>query len=189
MFTPRLRFFLIIIAVTYGGLRVSKGDGAAGIIFVAAAILLIGHFRNGPIRPALMALNKGRMEEAKTLVNSVRYPHLLSAQSRAYYHWIRGILAANDPADLTFAEKELLLAINGSLRTSNDRCLAMASLAEVVVQSNDFTRAYELLDSATQSSVTPTTSEYLESLRIRFREAEQPGDLTARRRTVALLGR
>ena len=179
MFTPRLRFFIIILAVTYGCLRVSQGDRAAWMLLVAAAILFIGHFRNGPIRPALMALQNGKIEDAKKLVNSIRYPHLLSAQSRAYYHWIRGLLAAGSPADLAFAERELQLAIDGSLRTRKDRCLAMASLAEVVAQSNDFTRANELLDKAVQSSPNPTTTDYLNSLRSRFQEAANRGDSTA----------
>ena len=175
MLTPRIRLFIIAFAVTYGVIRMSQGDRSAWLLFVAASVLVIGHFRNGPIRPAFMAIQKGRIDEARKLMSSIRYPHLLSAQSRAYYHWIRGIMAANDPADLPLAEKEIQLAIDGALRTPNDRCLAIASLAEVVAQSNDLTRANGLLDQAIQSSPNSTTSGYLESLRSRLRGAEQGG--------------
>jgi len=141
MFTPAVRFTIIALAVAYGCFQLANGDHAAYILFFAAAILAIGHFRSGPIRPAFVALQRGEIDVARKLVDSIKHPNLLSAQSLAYLHWIRGVRATVDPTDLEIAEREMQLAVNGNLRTSNDLCVATATLAEIVALSKQPNKA------------------------------------------------
>ena len=150
-----------------------QGDKSAFIAFIGAAILIIGHFRYGPIRPAFVALQKGRVDVARELVQAVTLPSLLSAQSLAYLHWIRGVLATADPVNLAIAEQEMSLAVDGQLRTSNDRCLATATLAEIVALSHDLHRANSLLDKASQIPHSTAARDYLDALRARFSESQK----------------
>jgi hypothetical protein len=73
--------------------------------------------------------------------------------------------------DLSVAERELQLAVDGKLRTSNDRCVATAALAEIVSLSRDLDRASSLLDKAFQIPHNAGTAQHLEKIRKRIREA------------------
>jgi len=152
MFTPRICFLIIIVAIIFGCVELNRGDHSAYLPFTGAALLIIGHFRYGPIRPAFLALQRGQFDTARRLVGSIRYPNLLSGQSKACFHWLRGALATLEPVDLSVAERELQLAVDGQLRTSNCRYVATAALAEVVSLSKDLDRANSLLDKASQMS-------------------------------------
>ena len=123
-------------------------------------------------RDCIVALEKGRVDVARQLVQTVTLPNLLSAQSLAYLHWIRGVLATADPVNLAIAEQEMQLAVDGRLRTSNDRCLATATLAEIVALSQDFNRANSLLDNASKIPHSTAARDYIDTLRARFREAK-----------------
>jgi hypothetical protein len=171
MFTPRVRFLIIVVAIIFGCVELSRGDRSAYLPFTGAALLIIGHFRYGPIRPAFLALQRGQFDTARKLVGSIRYPSLLSAQSKAYFHWLRGALATLEPVDVTVAERELQLAVDGKLRTSNDRCIVTAALAEIASLSKDVDRANSLLDKAFQISHNSAAAQYLETIRNRIREA------------------
>lgn len=171
MFTPRVRFLIIVVAIIFGCVELNRGDRSAYLPFMGAAVLMIGHFRYGPIRPAFIALQRGQYDTARELVGSIRYPDLLSAQSKAYFHWLRGALATIEPADLSLAERELQQAVDGKLRTSNDRCIATAALAEVVSLSKDLDRAKALLDKAAKIPHNEVAAQYLEAIRKRVCEA------------------
>ena len=171
MFTPRVRFLIIVVAIIFGCVELNRGDRSAYLPFTGAALLIFGHFRYGPIRPAFLALQRGQFDTARKLVESIRYPNLLSAQSRAYFHWLRGALATLEPVDLSVAERELQLAVDGKLRTSNDRCVATAALAEIVSLTKDLDRASSLLDKAFHIPHNAGTAQHLEKIRKRIREA------------------
>jgi hypothetical protein len=170
MFTPRIRFLIIVLAILFGCVELNRGDRSAYLPLMGAVVLIIGHFRYGPIRPAFLALQRGQYDTARELVGSIRHPNFLSAQSKAYLHWLRGALATLEPADLSVAERELQQAVDGKLRTSNDRCIATAALAEVISMSKDLDRANALLDKAAEIPHNEETAQYLETIRNRIRE-------------------
>lgn len=172
MFTPRIRLLLIVVAISFGCVELTRGGDSSYLPFIAAALLVIGHFRYGPIRPAFIALQRGQFDEARTLLGSIRYPSLLNGQSKAYFHWIRGVLATLEPADLATAERELQLAAHGKLRTSNDRCIATAALAEVLFLARDFDRSKSVLEEAAQISHSAAAAQMLDALRVRFRDGD-----------------
>lgn len=123
-----------------------------------------GYVRYGAIRPAFFAMRRGKLELARKHLQSIRFPTLLSAESKAYYHWIQGVLAAEDASQLEWAEDELQRAISGKLRTSNDRCLALATLAQIVASRGGTTRAGQILTQAQQTPHRAATARLLEEL-------------------------
>ncbi len=172
MFTTSIRLAIIVIALGSGCFQLTKGNRSGFVGLIGAAMLIFGFFRYGPIRPAFLALNNGRFSDAERLVASIKFPNLLNAESRAYLHWIQGVLATRDPGRLGFAEEQMQLAIDGNLRTSNDRSIATATLAQIVAQTKNLERAIKLLDQAENIPHSPTAATFLAKLRSEIEAAK-----------------
>lgn len=172
MFSFPVRIIIVVIAAAYGSYKLANGDQSGYVWLAAAAIFVIGYFRYGPIRPAFVAMQCGHVDAARKLIETIKFPKLLSAQSRAYLHWIHGVLATQDTNNLAYAEEQMRLAIDGHLRTSNDRCLATATLAHIVAQNSDVERAKQILRDAEQIPHKDNASDYLNKLKAEFEKAK-----------------
>jgi len=172
MFTLPLRIAIVVASASYGVYELLHGDQLGYLWLAAAVFFVVGYFRYGPIRPAFKALQRGQFKRAERLVATVKFPNLLSGQFRAYFHWIHGVLAAQDDNNFVLAEEQMRLAIDGALRTSNDRCLATAALAQIFAQSDDSERAKQLLADAEQIPHKDSTSTYLKKLKLEFEKVE-----------------
>lgn len=164
MFTPTLRFLLAAAVAVFAVSQLARGERSAYLLLLAAALLVAGHFRYGAIRPAFFAMRRGEVESARRLIRSVKRPNLLSPQSRAYWHWIQAVIAADLDKDLGRAESQMRLAVEGALRTSHDRCIATATLARIVGYRGDLDRARGLLAEAKKIPHREGAEEYLGKL-------------------------
>ena len=63
------------------------------ILYLLAAILVLGHFLFGPMRLIQSHMEAGDMEAANKVVNSIIFPQLLIKPMRSVYHTIKGNLA------------------------------------------------------------------------------------------------
>jgi tetratricopeptide (TPR) repeat protein len=69
------------------------GFWASFIIYLLAVIAILGHFLLGPMRLIQTAMEEGNMEEAKRIVEGIRFPALLIKPIRSVYYTIKGNLA------------------------------------------------------------------------------------------------
>jgi tetratricopeptide (TPR) repeat protein len=69
------------------------GFWASFIIYLLAIIAILGHFLLGPMRLIQTAMEEGNMEEAKRIVEGIRFPALLIKPIRSVYYTIKGNLA------------------------------------------------------------------------------------------------
>lgn len=174
MFTSQVRISIVVLAFAFGIYRMASGDPAGYVCVAAGCLILFGYFRFGAIRPAFMAMRRGDLARAKQHLDSMASPRLLSGQSRAYYHWVCGVLAAQQPESLSEAEEQMQLALDGSLRTSHDRCLATATLAEIVARNHDLPRARQLLAEAQLIPHRPGAADDLQRLQVEFNNGVVP---------------
>src|SRR5436853_691936 len=88
------------------------------IIYFIAVILILGHFLFGPMRLIQTAMEQGDMEEAKKVVDSIKFPGLLIKPVRSVYFTIKGNLAMVDK-DFDTAEKHMKksLSLGGGAMT------------------------------------------------------------------------
>ena len=63
------------------------------ILYLLAAVLILGHFLFGPMRLIQSHMEAGDMEAANKVVNSIIFPQLLIKPMRSVYHTIKGNLA------------------------------------------------------------------------------------------------
>ncbi len=168
MFSLPVRIALIVVALTVGIYLVTTGEIFGYGLTATAAIFAVGYFRYGPIRPAFMALQRQQFDRAQNLADTIRFPNLLGPEARAYFCWIQGVLSAQDDENLDHAEERMKLAIAGPLRTDNDRCVATATLAQIVFQNNEPDRAFKILDNAMQIGHKDEVNAYLEQIKSEF---------------------
>ena len=147
MFTPVTRAFLILGSIAYAIWLFSMGNLGGILFLVAAACLVFGYFRYGTIWLAFQAVRKGKFKLAEKLIGKVFDPNSLNPQSRAYYHWVHGMLALKH-GDLNRARDFLDLAATGKLRTSNDRSMVACTLTQIALAKGDRVAAEEQLQKA-----------------------------------------
>lgn len=73
--------------------NMEAGFWASFIIYLLAIIAILGHFLLGPMRLIQTAMEEGNMEEAKRIVEGIRFPALLIKPIRSVYYTIKGNLA------------------------------------------------------------------------------------------------
>jgi len=66
------------------------------ILYLLAAILIVGHFLLGPMRLVQSYMESGDMEGAKKVVNGIMFPGLLIKPMRSVYFTLKGNLAMVD---------------------------------------------------------------------------------------------
>ncbi len=131
MLFSRLRLLLIGLFLVLGiVLHVQKGIGVAWYLYVTSLILLATHFLYGNVWAAFSKLRKGQLEEAERLLKQTTNPAWLAPGPKAYYHFIRGMIALQRKA-LPESENHLQKALDRGLRTNNDNALAALNLAHI----------------------------------------------------------
>lgn len=143
-FTPAMRLTLALLALVAGGYLLQLGTSAAALVFSTAVLLLWNYVRHSSVWSAFRAFQRRDIARVRMLLGYVRWPHLLSKPSLAYYHWLQGVVDAAD-GRLKAAQVHLLVAAAGDLRSPNDRCLVQCLLAEVLLQQGDREAAREHL--------------------------------------------
>jgi len=93
-----LAFLVIAVFVNY-----QTSFWPSFIIYVIAAVLIVGHFLFGPMRLIQTAMEEGNLDEARRIVNGIRFPGLLIKPIRSVYYTLKGNL---DMADQKFDSAE-----------------------------------------------------------------------------------
>ena len=162
MFSNPQRFVIISAALGLGCYLLKTGDETGYAAIAAAVFFIYGYFRYNAIRPAFLAVHRGEIETARRLSASIKFPNLLSEQSRAYLHWIYGALAFSD-GNFCLADVQMRNAIAGKLRTSNDRCIATATLAQIAAKNGRLDEANRLMNKAKLIPHKEETNEFLQN--------------------------
>ncbi len=86
--------------------NIQAGFWPSFVLYLAAVILIVGHFIFGPMRLIQECMETGDMEAAKKVLNSIWFPGLLIKPIRSVYYTVKGNL---DMVDQNYegAEKNL----------------------------------------------------------------------------------
>jgi len=114
---------------------------------VAGILLLLTHFLTSNVSAAFMLLRGGELDKAEQLIDQVKKPEWLLKRHRAYYHFTKGMIAAQRNA-IPHAKHHLAEALQIGLRTPTDNALAAINLSNFAYQANDRPEAKKYLDKA-----------------------------------------
>lgn len=168
MFSPRVRALLAAVSFAFGCYQVVSGHYVGLVFFAVAAFLAYGYFKYGTVWLAFRAVARGEMEGAAKLLAQVRKPEALGAQDRGYYELASGFVCASRGQNER-AEAHLRAALAHELRTDNDRALAEAVLAQLLIARDEMVEARKLLERAVGRDSRPAIA-----ARIRAIQSELP---------------
>ena len=86
----QLGILLLVIGIV---VDIFSGFWPAFPAYLIGLIMIAGHLFIGPLRLVQEAMEKGDMDAAERVVNSVRYPNLLYKPVRSAYYTVKGQLA------------------------------------------------------------------------------------------------
>lgn len=147
MLSPTGRWLLVAMTVGFGTHLLTQGQWTGALFLASGALLAIGHWLYGSVRVAFLALRRGDMARAASLLERTPDTRLLSRESRAYRAWILAALA-EARGELADAIAQLETAIDLGLRTKNDRVLALGTQAALHAKVGDRARAQQRLEQA-----------------------------------------
>ena len=104
----QLGIFLVLVGIAT---NVWAGFWPAFPAYLIGVILIAGHFFIGPLRLIQEHMEKGDMEGAERVVNSVKYPNLLYKPIRSAYYTVKGQMAMMKQ-DFDGAEKHMKKGID-----------------------------------------------------------------------------
>ena len=126
-----IRLALVILFFILGiAIQVMQGIGSAWYLYLTAFILLATHFLFGNVWAAFSKIQKGKIGEAETLLKQIKKPNWLYKKHRAYYHFIKGMIALQHK-ELKDGEQHLNKALELGLRNDNDTAMARLNLAHI----------------------------------------------------------
>ena len=172
MLSKRFRFVFVAILIGYGiYLTGTEGLGRSWIAFLAALMMVLGHFWFGTVWAASKLIHKGELEKAQRLLDDIRRPDFLLKKYRAEYYFMQGVLSLYEK-DLAKGETNLNRALNIGLQSNNSRALAYLNLAHLCIVKNRFAEAKQYLNKGKEIEANLHVLKQMEALEAKIAEQE-----------------
>lgn len=110
------------------------------LLYVFPIAITINHFRLSTTQNAYRKLKKGKIAEAKELIDSVEMPSLLTQKRRAVYHFVKGVLQYNKQK-FSKARKNLKNSLEYGLKNRKDKSIAFRMLAKIAQEKGEVSLA------------------------------------------------
>ncbi len=165
--SPDVRLIIAMMCLMAGFYLALHGAWYAVLFTLLALWLVWDALRNGTVWHGFHAFRRGNHTVVRNAMLLMRWPNLLSRQSLAYYHWLKGVVDMSD-GRFAAAKVHLLVAASGLLRTENDRSLVHCLLSEVAMQQEEPEVAREHLRHATALQHHPEVDRIIASLASRL---------------------
>lgn len=137
----RYRLWMALAFVAIGvALNYSAGFWAGFFFYLVAAILVFSHFFFGPLRLIQEYMEKGDMEGAEKVLNSIKYPNLLYKPIRSVYYTLKGNLAMMKQ-DFTSAEKHMKKGLDLGMPMKEAEGASLLQMGMLAVQKSDLRQA------------------------------------------------
>lgn len=137
----RVSPFLTLLFAALGIiLHFKVGVTTALPLYLGALFLLVTYLLFGNIWLALGKLKRGNLRQVEAILNSIKYPKLLFRTHRAYYHFIKGMLAVKKE-NMEDGKVNLEEALNIGIHRATDRALITPNLASLYLQQNNIQQA------------------------------------------------
>lgn len=150
--------YRLLLGILFLGLAIftnmQAGFWPAFVLYLLAAIAIIGHFLFGPMRLIQSYMEEGDMEGAKKVVDSIWFPAILIKPVRSVYYTIKGNLAM---VDQDYDNAEILmkksLALGGGALTKQAEGPNKLQLGMLMLQKGDMKQAESLIRQAIRAGL------------------------------------
>jgi tetratricopeptide (TPR) repeat protein len=137
----RVRLALgLILLVAAVGVNLWSGFWPALVLYLVAAICIVGHFLIGPLRLIQEHMESGDMEKAKQVLSSIKFPWLLIKPVRSVYYTLKGNMAMMDQ-DFDSAEKMMKKGLDLGMPMKEAEGASLLQMGMMAMQKNDIRQA------------------------------------------------
>lgn len=147
MLPPLIRIILIGLSIIASVFTYSQGKDSWFLYLGAAFFLIFEHFKGGSIWIAFQAYRKQNFDKVRKYIAATTKPEWLRPSSKAYYHFLSGVISTIDK-EFNKAKKSFLLAVNGNLRTDHLKCVTYCILADTSLNLGEVDDAKSFFESA-----------------------------------------
>ena len=109
-------------------------------LYFIAVIAIASHFFFGPLRLIQAHLESGNMEEAKKIINSIKYPNLLYKPIRSVYYTLKGNMAMMEQ-DYDSAETNMKKGLDLGMPMKEAEGASLLQMGMLAMQKNDLKKA------------------------------------------------
>lgn len=124
----------------------------AWILILVGLIFIAAHFLIGPIRLVQVAVEKGDLNEAQQVLDSIKYPNLLIKQVRSMYFFMQSNIAMSNK-DYTKAEANIKKTTELGMAMSEYDGMAILQHGMIAFQKGDTKTALTKLREALKSGI------------------------------------
>lgn len=142
------RFRLILVGVFFVSAILSffneLGLAVSLTLLFTSFLLGIGHFKHGSVLAILIALKRGQIEKAESLLASIKRPQWLTKRYQAYYHFSHSVIASF-VNDLDRSKIHAQKALELKRLPDNEEGILLYNMARVAYEKNDIESCKEHL--------------------------------------------
>src|SRR6476620_9334211 len=133
----KYRLYVGVALLVLGGVaNYYAGFWPAFPLYLIGVILIAGHFFFGPLRLIQEYMEKGDMDGAQKVLNSIKYPNLLYKPIRSVYYTLKGNVAMMNQ-DFDTAEKNMKKGLDLGMPMKEAEGASMLQMGMLAMQKND----------------------------------------------------
>src|SRR6476660_5895579 len=144
----KYRLYVGILFLILGGItNYFSGFWPAFPLYLIGVILIAGHFFFGPLRLIQEYMEKGDMNGAQKILNSIKYPNLLYKPIRSVYYTLKGNVAMMNQ-DFDTAEKNMKKGLDLGMPMKEAEGASLLQMGMLAMQKNDLKGAESYIRNA-----------------------------------------
>ena len=144
----KYRLYVGIVFLVLGGItNYFSGFWPAFPLYLVGVILIAGHFFFGPLRLIQEYMEKGDMDGAQKILNSIKYPSLLYKPIRSVYYTLKGNVAMMNQ-DFDSAEKNMKKGLDLGMPMKEAEGASLLQMGMLAMQKNDLKGAESYIRNA-----------------------------------------
>jgi len=144
----KYRLYVGIVFLVLGGItNYFSGFWPAFPLYLVGVILIAGHFFFGPLRLIQEYMEKGDMDGAQKILNSIKYPSLLYKPIRSVYYTLKGNVAMMNQ-DFDAAEKNMKKGLDLGMPMKEAEGASLLQMGMLAMQKNDLKGAESYIRNA-----------------------------------------
>lgn len=154
-YTLLIKYRLIIglaLLLAAIGVNFSSGFWPAFVLYLAAVILIVGHFLFGPLRLIQEHMETGDIEGAEKVLNSIWAPRLLIKPVRSVYYTLKGNMAAFKQ-DFDGAELNMKKGLDLGIPMKEAQGASLLQMGMIAMQKNNIKQAEEYVRKALRAGL------------------------------------
>tara|TARA_Y100001935_G_scaffold255672_1_gene271267 strand:+ start:76974 stop:77498 length:525 start_codon:yes stop_codon:yes gene_type:complete len=169
---------LIIVALSFSGFFISRGDVVGSILgFLGALLVAYGYLAYGTVHKASQLLKHGDIAKAYSLLKQTRFPSFLKDPHRASYHFTLGYIFLDEQfLDTDRSLDHFRKAFNIGAMTENNRGICLINIASIELEHGNIDSARSYFDQSAKYTLKKELKPIIKEIKTKLEAEESNND-------------